>query len=60
MNFKDLLIYNTKFSFESLCEFYSPTMLVLKFIGYYQLNNLIQCIGKLFCYRSNVCFFDDS
>lgn len=59
MNFKNLLIYNAKFSFESLCEYYTPIMLVLKFIGYYHLNNPTQRIGKLFCYCSNVCFFAD-
>lgn len=59
MNFKNLWIESAKFSFESLCEFYTPTTLVLKFIGYYHLSNPTQCIGKLFCYCSNVCFFDD-
>lgn len=47
------------FPLERLCRFYTLTMLVLKFIGYYHLNNPTWRIEKLFCYCSNVCFFDD-
>lgn len=39
---------------ESLCQVYTPIMLVMRFIGYNHLDNLTQHIGKLFCYYSNV------
>lgn len=47
------------FFLERLCRFYILIMFVLKFIGYYYLNNFVWRIEKLFCYCFNVCFFDD-